>query len=94
MAGSAAGAVDSPASPPPHSMQNLASAGFAVPQLGQVAGSADPHDMQNRARSGFSVPQLAQFTGSGYARPPHRKRSPGAKGGSCADTEHDPPFGG
>ena len=30
-------------------MQNLAPAGFAAPQLGQVVGSEPPHDMQKRA---------------------------------------------
>jgi hypothetical protein len=41
-------------------MQNLASGGFSVPQVGQVGDSAPPHDMQNRALSGFAVPQLGQ----------------------------------
>jgi len=41
-------------------MQNLAAAGFSVPQLGQVGDSAPPHDMQKRALSGFSVPQAGQ----------------------------------
>ena len=44
----------------PHSMQNLASGGFSVPQFGHAEASPAPHDMQKRARSGFAVPQLAQ----------------------------------
>ena len=39
-------------------MQNRASAGAGLPQLGQLRASAFPQDMQKRAPSGFSVPQF------------------------------------
>ena len=53
--------ADSPASGDPHSMQNLAPAGFWAPQLGQAGVSSAPHDMQKRARSGFSAAQFGQL---------------------------------
>ena len=44
----------------PHSMQNLAPAGFSAPQLGHSGMSSAPQDMQKRADSGFSAEQLGQ----------------------------------
>jgi hypothetical protein len=40
-------------------MQNFASGGFSVPQLGHFDARAPPQDMQKRARSGLLVPQFA-----------------------------------
>ena len=54
-----------PVSDVPHSMQNLASGGFSVAQLGHAVASGAPQDMQKRARSGFSVPHEPQVMGLG-----------------------------
>jgi len=44
-----------------HSLQNLAPAGFAVPQFGHARASGEAHSVQNLAPAGFSVRQLLQI---------------------------------
>src|SRR5688572_2490383 len=46
----------------PHSPQNFASAGLAVPQLGQETASTVPHSLQNLRPASFSVAQFEQIT--------------------------------
>src|SRR6516165_4624223 len=44
----------------PQSPQNLDSAGFVLPQVGQPSGNAEPHCPQNLLPSGLMAPQAGQ----------------------------------
>ena len=59
----------------PQSPQNLVSAGFVLPQLGQRSGNAEPHCPQNLLPFGLMAPQPGQsieFTGHNKIHWPDR----------------------
>jgi hypothetical protein len=58
--GGAGAPVPADESEAPHSMQNLAPAGFSVPQFAHTTASSQPHDMQKRAFAGLTAAQLGQ----------------------------------
>ena len=62
--GSAAVAAVSAWRVEPHSPQNLATAGLAVPHTAQITPSREPHSAQNLRPASFEVPHTLQTTGA------------------------------